>query len=136
MTAEKYLEQIRMLDDMILTKLKEYNRWVAIAEGMGGFSVAERVQCTRNLQRGADAIGEYIDLEREINKLKRRKNEVIGTIQQLPFNEYKILYRIYNDGRMLKELPSEFDKSYEWVKKTKKKALRRLQGILDEKEKS
>ena len=52
MTAEKYLEQIRMLDDMILTKLKEYNRWVSIAEGMGGFSVSDRVQsCGREYLR-------------------------------------------------------------------------------------
>lgn len=133
MNAEKYLEQIRMIDDMIVNKLKEYRRWVDVAESMGAFSVSDRVQSTRNLHRGADAIGEYIDLEREINELKKQKKAIIATIQQLPFNEYVVLYKIYVDGLMLKELPSEIDKSYEWAKKTKKKALRHLQEILDEK---
>lgn len=133
MTAEKYLEQILKIDAIILNKLKEYKRWVDVAEGVGGFSVSDRVQSTRNLHRGADAIGEYIDLEREINELKRRKNEVIGTIQQLPFYEYRVLYLIYVDGYMLKEIPSQLDKSYIWAKKTKSKALRDLQSILDDK---
>ena len=122
-----------MIDEKIKNLLKEYRRWVDVAEGMGGFSVSDRVQCTRNLQRGADAIGEYIDLEREINELKAQKKAIIGTIQQLPFNEYVVLYKIYVDGLMLKELPSELVKSYEWVKKTKSKALRHLQEILNEK---
>lgn len=135
MTAEKYLEQILKIDAIILNKLKEYKRWVDVAEGMGGFSVSDRVQSTRNLHRGADAIGEYIDLEREINELKRRKTEVLDTLQQLPLDEYKVLYKIYVEGCMVKELPSQFDKSYDWVKKKKSNGLRLLQDILDKREK-
>lgn len=133
MTAEKYLEQILKIDAIILNKLKEYKRWVGVAEGMGGFSVSDRVQSTRNLHRGADAIGEYIDLEREINELKKRKNEVLGTIQQLPLDEYRVLYKIYVEGLMLKELPSQLDKSYDWVKKKKRVGLKLVQDIIDEK---
>lgn len=135
LTAEKYLEQILKIDAIILNKLKEYKRWVDVAEGVGGFSVSDRVQSTRNLHRGADAIGEYIDLEREITELKRRKNEVLGTLQQLPLDEYKVLYKIYVEGLMLKELPSQLDKSYDWVKKKKRIGLKLLQDILDEREK-
>ncbi|MBR2388180.1 MAG: hypothetical protein IKB02_05360 [Clostridia bacterium] len=133
MTAEKYLEQVKKIDAIILNKLKEYKRWVDAAEGMGGFSVSDRVQTTRNLHRGADAIAEYIDLEREIKELKRQKNEVIGTLQQLPCDEYKVLYKIFIEGCMLKELPSQLDKSYDWVKKKKRVGLKLLQDILDEK---
>ena len=133
MTAEKYLEQILKIDAIILNKLKEYKRWVDVAEGVGGFSVSDRVQSTRNLHRGADAIGEYIDLEREINELKKRKNEVLGVLQQLPLDEYRVLYKIYVEGYMLKELPSQLDKSYDWVKKKKKAGLELIQDILDEK---
>ena len=133
MTAEKYLEQVKKIDVIILNKLKEYKRWVDVAEGMGGFSVTDRVQATRNLHRWADAIGEYIDLEREINELKRQKNEVIGKLQQLPYHEYNVLYKIYVEGYMLKELPSQLHKSYDWVKKKKSVGLKLLQDILNEK---
>ena len=132
MTAEKYLEQVKKIDAIILNKLKEYKRWVDVAESMGGFSVSDRVKASRNLHRGADAIAEYIDIDREINELKKRKNEVLGTIQQLPLDEYKVLYKIYVEGCMVKELPSQFDKSYDWVKKKKSNGLRLLQNILDE----
>ena len=134
MTAKKYLEQVQKIDAIILNKLKEYKRWVAVADGMGGFSVSDRVQTTRNLHRGADAIAEYIDLERDINELRARKNEVIGTLQLLPCDEYKILYKIFIEGCMLKELPSQFNKSYDWCKIKKRVGLKLLQDILDERE--
>ena len=133
MTAEKYLEQILKIDAIILNKLKERKRWVDVAESMGGFSVSDRVQASRNLHRGADAIAEYIDIDREINELKKRKNEILGTLQQLPLDEYKVLYKIYVDGLMLKELPSQLDKSYDWVKKKKRVGLKLVQDIIDEK---
>ena len=132
MTAEKYLQQISKLDAIISNKVNEYKRWVSVADSMGGFSVGDRVQSSRNLQRGADAIAEYIDIEREINALKSRKKAILDTLQRLPCKEYEILYMIYVEGHMLKELPSHFDRSYDWVRKTKRKALEHLQDILDE----
>ena len=134
MTAEKYLEQIQKIDAIIINKLKDHKRWVEIAEGLGGFSVGERVQSSRNLHRGADAIGNYIDIESEIKALRERRQEMIDTIEKLPCDEYKVIYKIFVEGYMLKEIPSLFDKSYDWAKKTKRDALRNLQEILDKKE--
>ncbi len=135
MTAEEYLKQIRMIDDIIIDLMKDYKRWKDIADGLGGgFSAAERVQTTRNLQKGSDAIIEYISIEGEIKTLKRKRQGIINTIQSLPHYEYKVLYAIYVDGYMLKELPSLFDKSYEWAKKMKRKALDHVQLIIDKKE--
>lgn len=134
MTAEKYLEQIRKIDAIIINKLKDHKRWVEIAEGLGGFSVGERVQSSRNLHRGADAIGNYIDLESEIKALREKRQGIIDTIEGLPCDEYKVIYKIFVEGYMLKEIPSLFDKSYDWAKKTKRDALRNLQSILDKKE--
>lgn len=135
MTAEEYLQQIRMIDEIIIDQMKDYKRWKDIADGYGGgFSVDERVQTTRNLQRGSDAIIEYISIEGEIKALKKKRQGIIDTIQSLPYYEHKILYAIYVDGYMLKELPSMFDKSYDWAKKTKRKALDHVQQIIDKKE--
>lgn len=132
MRAEQFLNQLETLDITIGIKQKEYARLVAMASSMGGFSVGERVQSSRNLQRGADTIAEYIDLEKEINALKSKKKAILDTLQKLPSKEYKILYRVYAEGAMIKELPSEFKKSYSWVQKKKQIALEHLQTILDE----
>lgn len=135
MTAEEYLKQIKMIDAIIINKRKDYNRWKEIADGYGGgFSVTERVHTTRNLQKGSDAIIEYISIDGEIKALKNKRQGIINTIQSLPYYEYKVLYAIYVDGLMVKELPSLFDKSYEWAKKMKRQALDHVQQIIDKKE--
>jgi hypothetical protein len=130
LTAEKYLEQIQKIDVVIQNRLIDYKRWVSIAESMGGFSVGDRVQSSRNLQRGADAVSRYIDIERDIEKLRQKRQDIINTIERLPVNEYKVLYGIYVEGKMLKECT--FGMSYEWAKTTKEKALAHVQEILDE----
>ena len=133
MTAEQYLEQIQKINDIIVDKLKERRRWVDIAEGVGGFNVSDKVQSSRNLHRGADAIAEYIDIDREIKALEGQKNAIIDDLQKLPRNEYKVLYKIYVEGFMVKELPSELNKSYAWVKMIKRRGLDRVQEIVDSK---
>lgn len=137
MTAEQYLEQVKKIDAVIIDKLNDHKRWVELATGLGGFSVGERVSATRNLHKGADAIGKYIDLEREIDELKKQREDIINTIGQLPRTEYKILYLLYverkknGDDYLLKELPSMFGKSYGWVRMHKNNALRLVQAMLD-----
>ena len=131
MTAEQCLQQIKRYDYIIANKLKEYRRWVEVADGMGGFSVGDKVQSSRNLHKGADAISNYIDIEREIDELKKKRQELINTLQLLSPIEYDILYKLYIEDYVLKELASEFHKSYAWVKEKKRKALKHLQDILD-----
>lgn len=134
MTAEQYLEQIKKLDAIISNKKRDYERWANVADGLGDFSVSERVKTSRNLHRGSDAIIEYISIEGEIKALEKKRKGIIETLQELPCDEYKILYAIYVDGCMMKELPSRFHKSYDWVKWKKRKALDYVQQIIDKKE--
>lgn len=129
MTAEKYLEQISKIDAIIINKLKDHKRWVSIAESLGGFSVGDRVQSSRNLQRGSDAICRYIDIERDIEVLRQRRQDIISTIETLPVNEYKVLYGIYVEGKMLKECT--YGMSYEWAKTAKETGLAHVQEIID-----
>lgn len=134
MTAEEYLQQIRLIDAIIINREKDSKHWREKADGIGSLSISERVQSSRNLQRGADAIIEYISIDNEIEALKRKRQAIIKTIESLPIYEYKILYAIYVDGYMVKELPSMFDKSLDWAKKMKRKALDHVQQIIDKKE--
>ena len=131
MTAEQYLKQIKKYDYIISNKIKEYQHWVDVADGMGGCSMGDRVQSQRNLHKDADAISKYIDIESEIKDLRRKRQGILNTLQQLDPIEYEVLYKIYIEDMMLKELCSVFNKSYAWVKNEKKKALKHLQEIID-----
>lgn len=131
--AEEYLEQYNKLDIIIERKERQRNELLAVAESMGGgaFS-ADRVQTSRNLHRSTDALDKRIDIERQIKELEAKKDEILSTLGLLPYYENKVLYMLYIDAYILKEIPSKFGKSYAWAKIHKKKGLQRLQSILDE----
>ena len=125
------MEQIKKLDAIISNKLKDYKRWVGIAEGLGGFSAGERVQTSRNLHQIPEAIGRYIDIEGEIEDYRKQRADIIATLERLPPLEYDLLYKLYVEGSRPKEIAYHFDRSYEWVMKEKRKALDSLQSIID-----
>lgn len=132
MKAERYLDRVRMIDAMIGNKRREHQRWVDAAEGLGGVASGDRVQSTRNLHRGADAIGNYIDLEAEIKALESEKQNIIRTLERLPSVEYDILHKLYVQDYSMKDVSYQYKKSYDWVRLKKRNGLRLLQEILDE----
>jgi DNA-directed RNA polymerase specialized sigma24 family protein len=131
MNAETYLDRIKKIDSMIKNKLRDYQRWVEQADGLGGAALGERVQSSRNLHRGSDAIDTYIDLEREINALKQERQRIIDTIEQLPSAEYDVIYKLYVEDYTLKEVAYHFQKSYEWAKYKRKHGIELVQVLLD-----
>ena len=132
MTADQYLSRVKKIDAMIRNKLRERAHWKEVAEGYGGASVGERVQSSHNPQRGADAICNYVDIEREIETLKRERREIILTIERLPSTEYDLIYKLYVLGYSMKEIAYTFGKSYDWVKVKKRHALQLVQGMIDD----
>lgn len=134
MTAEQYLEQVKQYDVIIINRMRDYKHWVEVADSLGGFSVGERVQSTKNLQKGSDAIATYLDIDNEIKELRRKRQNIIDTIQALPYDEYDVLYKLYVEyNYSLKVITVEKNRSYSWAKEKKKQGLEHLQEILDEK---
>lgn len=135
MQAEEYLERIKMIDVLIVNKNHDYARWVELSKGLGGTALGERVQTTRNLHQMQDAVHKYMSIEDLIEALKRERQDIIDTIERLPFDEYDVLYKLYvlYDKYTRKEIAYERHKSYSWVKWQRKKGLEHLQGILDAK---
>ena len=131
MRAETYLDRIKKIDAMIRNKLRDHERWVEAAEGLGVDAVGERVQTSRNLHRGSDAIGNYIDIESEIRALKQERQEIIQTIEQLPSAEYEVIYMLYVHNYTMKEIAYHKRKSYDWVKAKKRNGLMLVQAVLD-----
>ena len=142
MKAETYLERIKKIDVLILNKIREYRRWVDAAEGLSGAAFGERVQSSRNLQRGADAIINYTVLESEIKALEAEKQNIIRNIERLPSEAYDVLYMYYvgkYDKKLdrmqyasLKDIAYKYKISYDGAKKKKQRALRLLGAVLDE----
>lgn len=132
MTAEQYLEQINKIDFIISRKRSEVRRLKQIADGGGGFSTSEHVKSSSNPHRMTDAVDRYIDIEREIEELIKKKQDVLAILQRLPGDEYKVIYLLFVEGYLLKELPSELKMSYSWCKLKRRTALERLQPIVDE----
>ena len=134
MQAEQYLDQIKKLDSMIKNRIRDHARWLEIAESYGGAAVGERVQTSRNLHRGSDAIDKYIDIEQEIERLKEERLSIIRTIEKLPADEYEVIYKLYVQDYSIKEIAYQRRKSYRWVRYRKEDGLKILQEILDRKE--
>lgn len=131
MNAELYLKRVNKIDAIIATKKQRYQALVDAAEGLGSFSVSERVQTSKNLHSTEDTILRYVVIEGEINALEEEKNGILATIEKLPTKEYKVLYSFYIAENTLKEIAYDFDRSYEWAKKKKRRGLALLQEILN-----
>lgn len=131
MRAVEYLDQIKKIDVMIKNKSEEYRRLVNLASGQGDFSILERVMATRDPQRIPEAIARYIDIEREIKELNRKREEIIATVERLSTVEYEIIYDLFVNGCTLKEVAYRHHRSYEWTIKKKRQALAHLEKILN-----
>ena len=132
MNAEKYLERIAKIDELIPSKQSRVDELREIAEGLGGFSSGESVQSSKNLQKQQDAIAKYCDLEREIKALESERESIIKTLERLPAYDYGVLSKLYAEKQSYKVIASYYKKSYDWVKWRRKTALGKLQAILDE----
>jgi hypothetical protein len=142
MRAETYLERVKKIDVLILCKMREYRRWVDTAEGMSGAAFGERVQSSRNLHRGADAIINYTVLDGEIKALEAERQNIIRTIERLPSEACDVLHMYYvgkYDKKLdrmqystLKDIAFKYKISYDGAKKKKQRAVRLLGAVLDE----
>jgi len=139
MTAKEYMRQVEKLDKLIANKLIEIEQWRSVATGISSFSEGERVQSSRKPQKMADATVEYITLQKEndnnIEKLYKKKKEIIGVIEQLPIAEYDLLHQRYIQQKSLYEIAEEKNISYAWATKLHGIALKHVQEIIDEEEK-
>lgn len=131
MIAEEYLERIEKIDKILPNKRRERQRWVDTASSMGGFSTAEKVKCSHDSQKNANAIITYCYIDEEIARLENEREAIIKTIERLPSDEYDVIYAVYVDLKPLKEVAILCDKSYAWVKQKKKTALSHIQEFLD-----
>lgn len=136
--AQRYLEQVEMLDAVIRNKLIEQQQWKNIALGITANMDGERVQSSGSQSKMADAIDKCVDMEAEIDRLVDRlidtKREVIQTIEQLDSPiEYNLLHMRYIQYYDLQGIADHYGKEYGWATTTHGRAIASLQKVLDSK---
>lgn len=145
MDAKDYLQQISMYDELIINARWEVKRLEHAAQGMTSYSetvmingvehALDKVQSSGTPQRMADAVCSYVDMSRTIEtemiEWERKRQEIINTIQTLPWEEYKVLYLLYVRKMTMNEAAAACDKSYSWAKGKHSSGLEGVQRILD-----
>ena len=135
MRAKDFLQSALKIDKMIENKMYEKSQWVAIATSTTANCNGERVQSSGSKQKMADAVEKYMELEKEIDRyideLVKKKNEIIKIAEQLPAVEYDLLHKIYIQGKTLYGFAEENNKTYSSVSTLHGAALKKVQDILD-----
>lgn len=139
--AQRYLEQVEMLDAIIKNKLIEQRQWKDIALGITANMDGERVQSSGSQSKMADAIDKCVDMEAEIDSLVDRlidtKREVIQTIEQVDSPIwYNILHMRFIQFKDLQEIADFYGKEYDWAPTTQGRAIANVQRIFDERKKT
>lgn len=135
MRAKDFLQSALKIDKMIENKMYEKSQWIAIATSTTANCNGERVQSSGSKQKMADAVEKYMELEKEIDRyideLVKKKNEIIKIVEQLPAVEYDLLHKIYIQGKTLYGFAEENNKTYSSVTTLHGSALKKVQDILD-----
>ena len=135
MDAKIFLQQLKKLDYMITNKIIEKEQWMTIATGTTAQMGGERVQSSSSQQKMADAVGKYIDMEKEIDRiidmLVDTRQDVINVIEKLNATEYDLIHKIYVQYLTLDDVAELYEKSYSWVTTVHGRALKNVQKILD-----
>ena len=148
MEAKAYLRRIRELDELIANQRWEVERLKIAAQGMSSYQetviidgvemAMDKVQTSGNLQRMADAVCNYVDIENrmaaDLLTWETERQEIITTLQALPVKQYTVLHRVYAKGKSLQDVADEFDRSKSWAKEVHRRGIKSVQRTLDARE--
>lgn len=148
MRADKYLEQVKELDSKIENKRDEERELWALATSM--------TQNYSGMPHGSGENDKMTDIVKKIMDAQKRTNaqideyvdakqDVINHIEKLPRKQYDVLYWLYikkRDNRKngqkwyytWSEVAENLGCSEENIRKTRKRAIKNLQKILDSEE--
>lgn len=139
MRAEVFMELYEKMSAMIDTKKLQIIKLKESATKTTVQGFEERVQSSGSKDKIGNAVADYTDKERElqweVNDCQRVQTEIEKLLECLPTAEYKVLYKRYVECKELYIIADEVNKSYSWVSKNKRKGLKHVQEILDEREK-
>lgn len=137
MNAEKYLEQVKKLDELIDGKIAERDRLIALATDISakpfdGMPYSDTGTVSRKME---NATLDLIMLEKELNKIIDRyidyKQEVVSNLEKLPAKEYGVLHRYYIRYMTWEKVAEEMGYSTTQVWRIKLSALKMLGDVIE-----
>ena len=150
MRADTYLEQVKYLDSMIDNKRDEERELWALATSMTQ-SYSGMPHGSGENDKMTDTVKKIIDARErtnaQIDLYVSVKQDVINHIEMLPRKQYDILYWLYVKKRercekgqkwyyTWSEVAENLGCSEENIRKTRRRAIKNLQNILDSEEKT
>ena len=136
MTAEQFLLQIKKYDQIIEDKLEQVKNWRDVAVDISVNYDGVNVQTSGKKDKIGTAVAKYVDLECEIAdityKILIARKEIIETIEQLPFEQYDLLYKMYVQDMDIETIASGYKRvSTRRLRRIHNEALISLQNIID-----
>lgn len=136
MTAKEYLEQIRLLDRQIDSKIAQVDSLNLLAEKVTATITGMPKNPSPSPTPMADTICRIIDLEREItaeiDELIDLKIEVMSVIKRVEDKKYRlILEKRYLCFQTWERIAADMKKDRRWLYRLHGKALLKVQEILD-----
>ena len=145
MRADEYLEQVKELDSKIDNKRDEERELWALATSMTE-SYSDMPHGSGNNDKMTDIVKKIMDAQQrtnaQIDEYVDTKQDVIAHIERLPRKQYDVLYWLYIKKRQNRkngekwyytwsEVAENLGCSEENIRKTRRRALKNLQKILD-----
>jgi DNA-directed RNA polymerase specialized sigma subunit len=137
MNAENYLNQVKMLDQLIDAKLAERVRLNEIATNISpkmpdGMPHSNTGMVSKTME---NAIINLVMLEQEIDKLIDKyvdyKQEVVSNLEKLSAIEYGILHRYYIRYMTLEQIAEDMGYCRQQIWRLKKKGLQNLEDVIE-----
>lgn len=135
MNAEKFLNQLYKLNNLIKSNEEEIEQLRSLATSISGNMTQERVQSSTSNDKITDIVSKIIDLEKEIQDeikrlidLRKEVRDVINQVEDV--NERLFLRYRYILFYQWKEISDKLDCSQTQVQRIKEKAIESVEQIL------
>lgn len=137
MNAERYLNQVRKLDELINAKIAERDQLIALAtdisaKPMDGMPHSNTGTVSQRMQ---NAVVNLIMLEQKLDKMIDQyvdyKKKVVKVLETLPDKEYGVLHRHYIRYMTWEQVAEDMGYSTTQVWRIKKNGLKILQHVIE-----
>lgn len=134
MTAKEHLSELERIKVKIQQKQEQKQIFLEMATSITVSLNPVKVQKSSTLDRMGNAVLNAADMDalidEEINNLWYRQNEIVKQIQKLRDAKYiQLLFKIYIQGKSIKETSVEMGMSYPHVKRLHQNALLMFEDV-------